>query len=69
VLAWKGGLEPGMPHYYRIQGPSFLIEFDNTQNEANHIHTLWRDFHGDWGEDLLAEHYQTAPVGHGHSHN
>jgi uncharacterized protein DUF3500 len=69
VFAWKGGLEPGMPHYYRIQGPSFLIEFDNTQDEANHIHTVWRDFHGDWGEDLLADHYRNAPTNHGHSHH
>jgi hypothetical protein len=68
VFAWKGGLEPGMPHYYRIQGPTFLVEFDNTQDQANHIHTLWRDFHGDWGEDLLADHYRTASPSHGHSH-
>ena len=68
VFAWKGGLEPGMPHYYRVQGPTFLIEFDNTQNDGNHIHSVWRDFQGDWGEDLLAEHYKTAPAGHGHSH-
>lgn len=67
LFAWKGGLEPGMPHYYRIQGPTFLVEFDNTQDQANHIHTLWRDFHGDWGEDLLADHYRTAPGSHGHS--
>jgi hypothetical protein len=68
LFAWKGGLEPGTPHYYRIQGPTFLIEFDNTQDKANHIHTVWRDFHGDWGEDLLADHYRTAPASHGHSH-
>lgn len=50
-------------HYYRIQGPSFLIEYDNTQNNANHIHSVWRDFNGDWGKDLLAEHYQQNPHG------
>ena len=44
-----------------MQGPSFLIEFDNTQNNANHIHQVWRDFKGDWGRDLLAEHYKSAP--------
>ncbi|HEX4951652.1 MAG TPA: DUF3500 domain-containing protein [Blastocatellia bacterium] len=47
-------------HYYRVQSPSFLIEYDNTQNNANHVHSVWRDFSGDWGRDLLAEHYQTT---------
>jgi hypothetical protein len=55
-FAWVGSVEPGKPHYYRIQGPSFLVEFDNTQNNANHIHSVWRDFAGDFGEDLLREH-------------
>lgn len=45
-------------HYYRIQTPTFLIEYNNTQNNSNHIHSVWRDFAGDWGRDLLAEHYQ-----------
>jgi hypothetical protein len=39
-----------------IQGPTFLIEFDNTQNNGNHIHSVWRDFNGDFGRDLLREH-------------
>ncbi len=60
-FAWMGALGRGAGHYYRIQGPTFLIEFDNTQNDANHIHTVWRDFKGDWGRDLLADHYKTAP--------
>lgn len=60
-FAWMGGTEAGQGHYYRVQGPSFLIEFDNTQNNANHIHQVWRDFKGDWGRDLLAEHYKSAP--------
>jgi hypothetical protein len=60
-FAWMGGLDKGQGHYYRIQGPTFLIEYDNTQNHANHIHCVWRDFKGDWGKDLLAEHYRTAP--------
>ena len=60
-FAWMGGLEKGQGHYYRIQGPTFLIEYDNTQNHANHIHCVWREFRGDWGKDLLAEHYRTAP--------
>ncbi|MFZ1677727.1 MAG: DUF3500 domain-containing protein [Saprospiraceae bacterium] len=57
-FGWAGGTEPGIPHYYRVQGNSFMIEFDNTQNNANHIHTVWRDFNGDFGADLLREHYQ-----------
>jgi hypothetical protein len=65
-FAWMGGLQKGEGHYYRVQGPTFVIEFDNTQNEANHIHLVWRDFKGDWGRDLLAEHYKTA--GH-HDHD
>src|SRR4029453_5297495 len=60
VFAWMGDLRPREGHYYRIQGPAFLIEYDNTQNGANHIHCVWREFHGDWGEDALAEHYRTA---------
>jgi len=59
-FAWMGGMEKGEGHYYRVQGPTFLIEFDNTQGNANHIHLAWRDFKGDWGRDLLAEHYKTA---------
>ena len=58
-FAWAGGVNKGDPHYYRIQTPSFLIEYDDTQNNANHIHSVWRDFNGDWGEDLLKEHYQS----------
>jgi len=59
-FAWAGGGEPGDPHYYRIQGPRLLIEYDNTQNDANHIHAVWRDPEGDFGVDLLAEHYRMA---------
>ena len=59
-FAWAGGREPGQPHYYRIQGPRLLIEYDNTQNDANHIHAVWRDPDGDFGVDLLAEHYRRA---------
>jgi len=59
-FAWAGGFAPGEGHYYRIQGPTFVVEFDNTQNDANHIHTVWRDFTGDFGHDLLAEHYARA---------
>lgn len=59
-FGWAGGREHGEPHYYRIQGPTFLIEYDNTQNNANHIHTVWRDFNGDFGLDLLAMHHKNA---------
>ena len=62
-FAWAGGVNKGDPHYYRIQGPTFLVEYDDTQNNANHIHSVWRDFNGDFGEDLLREHYQTASHG------
>jgi hypothetical protein len=57
TFAWAGSDEPGQGHYYAIKAPSFLIEYDNTQNEANHIHSVLRDITGDWGEDLLAMHY------------
>ena len=56
-FAWAGGIEPGQPHYYRVQGPTFLLEYDNTQNDANHVHAVWRSFDGDFGEDLLRQHY------------
>jgi hypothetical protein len=56
-FAWAGGLDVGQPHYYRIQGPSFLMEYDNTQNNANHIHAVWRELPNDFGEDLLRQHY------------
>lgn len=60
-FAWMGATKTGEGHYYRVQGSTFLIEFDNTQNDANHIHCVWRDFNGDWGEDLLADHYRNSP--------
>ena len=59
-FAWAGGIEKGDPHYYRIQTPTFLIEYDDTQDNANHIHSVWRDYEGDFGEDLLGEHYKTS---------
>ncbi len=62
-FAWIGATTnaPGAAHYYRIQGPTFLIEYDNTQNNANHQHIVWRDFSGDFGDDLLAKHYAADP--------
>ncbi len=60
-FGWAGGIKRGQPHYYRVQGPTFLLEYDNTQNDANHIHAVWRDFQGDFGEDLLRQHYEKVP--------
>lgn len=60
TFAWAGSTQPGQAHYYRIQGPSFLVEYDNTQDNANHVHTVWRDFDGDFGRDLLREHYRSG---------
>jgi hypothetical protein len=59
-FAWAGEPERGKKHYYRVQGPTFLIEFDNTQNDGNHIHSVWRDFNGDFGRDLLREHVSSV---------
>jgi len=64
-FAWAGGINRGDPHYYRLQGPTFLVEYDDTQNDANHIHSVWRDFNGDFGVDLLREHYKATPHGAG----
>lgn len=63
-FAWAGVQEKGGPHYYRLQADKFLIEYDNTQNNANHIHAVWRDFTGDWGGDLLAQHYKDPESHH-----
>ncbi|CAN5867569.1 DUF3500 domain-containing protein [soil metagenome] len=61
AFAWAGARHRGMPHYYRVQGPTFLVEYDNTQNGANHVHTVWRDFAGDFGRDLIREHRSSVP--------
>jgi hypothetical protein len=55
-FAWAGPTEPGAPHYYRVQGPRLLVEWDNTQRGANHAHSVWRDPAADFGMDVLAEH-------------
>jgi len=57
TFAWAGPVDRTKGRYYRIQGPTFLIEFDNFQNNFNHVHTVVRDFKGDFGHDLLAEHH------------
>ena len=59
-FAWAGGKELGEPHYYRVQGATFLLEYDNVQNGANHVHCVWRDFDGDFGRDVLGEHRKEA---------
>ncbi len=60
TFAWGGGLDRWQPHYYNICGPTFMVEYDNTQDGANHIHSIYRDFTNDWGEDMLAQHYAEA---------
>jgi hypothetical protein len=55
-LAWAGATEPGEPHYYRLQGPGILAEYDNTQRQANHAHSVWRIPEADFGVDALAAH-------------
>jgi hypothetical protein len=56
-FAWAGPLDPARPHYYRLHGPTVLIEYDNTQNDANHIHSVWHDPRNGFGADLLRAHY------------
>jgi uncharacterized protein DUF3500 len=63
-FGWAGALERGKPFYYRVQGKAFLIELDNSG--GNHIHSVWRDFAGDFGRDILREHYEGAGKAHGH---
>lgn len=65
-VAWAGPMAEGEAFYYRIHGPRLLIEFDNSQNDANHIHSLWRDPANDFGRDDLHRHYRGAPEAHGH---
>ena len=66
-FGWAGAGEPGQPFYFRVQGSAFLIEFDNSG--GNHVHSVWRDFDGDWGRDVLADHYRSAGPGHRHGSN
>jgi hypothetical protein len=58
TFAWAGGLEAGQGHYYRVQGPTFIIEYDNTQNGANHVHSVWHDPASHFGQDILKRHYE-----------
>jgi hypothetical protein len=58
TFAWAGGTSPGDRHYYRVQGPTLLIEHDNTQGNGTHIHSAWRNPADDFGDDVLAAHYR-----------
>jgi hypothetical protein len=60
AFGWAGGVLPGEPHYYRVQGRRLLAEYDNTQRGVNHVHTVWRDLDADFGGDVLAAHYADA---------
>ncbi len=62
VFCWMGSVEPGQGHYWRAQGPTFVVEYDCTQDGANHVHTVWRDFERDFGGDPLRAHYEAAHV-------
>ena len=57
-FAWAGSQHHGQPHYYRLHGPTFVVEYDNIQDMANHIHSVWRDIEHDFGIDLLKTHYE-----------
>jgi hypothetical protein len=59
-FAWAGSTALGAPYYYRIQTADFVVEYDKTHSDGNHIHSVWRDFNGDFGRDLLKEHYEAA---------
>jgi len=69
TFAWAGPDTAGAPHYYRVQAERLLIEYDCTQNGANHTHSVIRDPEGDFGDDLMEQHYAHAPATHGHDHS
>lgn len=62
-IAWAGPTRPGEPHYYRLQAPRFLVEYDNTQRQVNHAHSVWRDPESDFGHDVLAAHRDAFHAG------
>jgi hypothetical protein len=68
AFGWAGGVEPGQPHYYRVQGRRLLAEYDNTQRGVNHVHTVWRDLEADFGGDPLGQHYALDHDGHAGGH-
>ena len=58
---WSGSVAAGQPHYYRVQGSTFIIEYLNSQNDANHVHSAWREFNGDFGDDVIGRHVHSSP--------
>ena len=58
VFGWVGAVDEAKSHYYRVRTPKFVLEFANSQNGANHVHAVWRDFENDFGRDILGEHYR-----------
>ena len=58
AFAWAGSTAAGQRHYFRVQGPDLLIEYDNTQSGGNHVHSVWRNPANDFGDDILAAHYR-----------
>jgi hypothetical protein len=60
-FAWAGSLERGKPHYFRVHGPTLAIEYDNTQNDANHAHLVWHSPGNNFGADFLRRHYEESP--------
>ena len=68
-FAWAGADKPGIGHYYRVQGADLLAEYDNTQRGANHVHTVWRNPHLDFGADVLRAHYEAGRLDPGHGHD
>jgi hypothetical protein len=67
-FSWAGPREDGAAFYWRVHGPRVFVEFDHTQPDANHVHSLWRDPANDFGRDDLLEHHRTASPDHGHAH-
>ena len=61
-FAWMGATERGAPHYFRLQGADFVFEFDNVQDNGNHVHSVWRNKSEDFGMKLLGEHYRVSHV-------
>jgi hypothetical protein len=59
-FAWMGSPERRAPHYFRLQGTDFMFEYDNVQNDGNHVHSVWRSKSRDFGRDVLGDHYRTS---------
>lgn len=69
TFGWAGGFTPADGHYYSVTGPSLLLEYDNTQDDVNHVHSVWRDLRHDWGGDLLRQHYRQHAQDPQHRHD